>query len=100
MIEKSLEAVERGMNVANKTAQMLETSVDKAKVAADIVENIYEASASQKESMLQISTAIDQISDIVQQNSNMAETSASSSEELSKLAQDLKELVGRFRLDA
>ena len=100
LIEKSLEAVERGMNVANKTAQMLETSVDKAKVAADIVENIYEASASQKESMLQISTAIDQISDIVQQNSNMAETSASSSEELSKLAQDLKELVGRFRLDA
>lgn len=99
LIEKSLEVVERGMKVANKTAEMLETSVNKAKVAADIVENIYEASEKQKESMDQISSAINQIADIVQQNSNMAETSAFSSEELSKLAQDLKELVGRFKLE-
>ena len=99
LIEKSLEAVERGMDVANKTAQMLQASVNKAKAAADIVENIYEASAMQKEAMSQISAAIGQIADIVDQNSNMAETSASSSEELSNLAQDLKELVGRFKLD-
>ncbi len=99
LIEKSLEAVERGMKVANKTAQMLQTSVNKAKVAADIVENIYDASEKQKESMDQISSAINQIADIVQQNSNMAETSAFSSEELSKLAQDLKELVGKFKLE-
>ncbi len=98
MIEKSLEAVERGMRVANETAQMLQKSVNEAKVASDIVENIYEASEKQKESMEQISTAIGQIADIVQQNSNMAETSASSSEELSQLAQDLKDLVGRFKL--
>ena len=98
LIEKSLEAVERGMRVANETAQMLQKSVNEAKVASDIVENIYEASEKQKESMEQISTAIGQIADIVQQNSNMAETSASSSEELSQLAQDLKDLVGRFKL--
>ena len=49
--------------------------------------------------MDQISSAINQIADIVQQNSNMAETSAFSSEELSKLAQDLKELVGKFKLE-
>ena len=48
--------------------------------------------------MEHISTAIGQIADFVQQNSNMAETSASSSEELSQLAQDLKDLVGRFKL--
>ena len=99
LIEKSLEAVERGMSVANKTAQMLQESVNKAKAAAGIVENIYEASARQKESMGQISVAIGQIADIVQQNSDMAETSASSSEELSKLAEDLKELVGKFKLE-
>ena len=98
LIEKSLEAVERGMRVANETAQMLQKSVNEAKVASDIVENIYEASEKQKESMEQISTAIGQIADIVQQNSNMAETSASSSDELSQLAQDLKDLVGRFKL--
>ncbi len=98
LIEKSLEAVERGMKVAKETAQMLQKSVNEAKVASDIVENIYEASEKQKESMEQISTAIGQIANIVQQNSNMAETSASSSEELSQLAQDLKELVGRFKL--
>ncbi len=98
LIEKSLEAVDRGMKVASKTAQMLQTSVDKAKGAADIVENIYEASERQKELLDQISTAIDQIADIVQQNSNMAESSASSSEEMSRLAQDLKDLVGKFKL--
>ena len=99
LIEKSLEAVERGMSIANKTAQMLQESVNKAKAAEVIVENIYEASARQKESMGQISVAIGQIADIVQQNSDMAETSASSSEELSKLAEDLKELVGKFKLE-
>ena len=98
MLFRSLEAVERGMRVANETAQMLQKSVNEAKVASDIVENIYEASEKQKESMEQISTAIGQIADIVQPNSNMAETSASSSEELSQLAQDLKDLVGRFKL--
>ena len=87
------------MDVANKTAQMLQESVNKAKAAVDIVENIYEASAMQKEAMNQISAAIGQIAEIVDQNSNMAETSAASSEELSSLAQDLKELVGKFKLD-
>lgn len=98
LIEKSLNAVEKGIQVANQTAQMLEKSVREAKVAADIVENIYEASTNQKEAMNQISTAIVQISDIVQQNSNMAEISALSSEELSELAQDLKKLVAKFKI--
>lgn len=98
LIEKSLESVNRGIAIANETAQMLEASSKEAGVAADIVEKIYQASEQQKESITQISIAIEQISTIVQQNSSMAETSASSSQELSLLSQDLKDLVAKFQL--
>lgn len=98
LIKKSLEAVERGIKIANETAHMLDISVSEANEVADIVEKIYEASDKQQEAVSQISVGIGQIADIVQENSNMAEISANSSEELSLLSQDLKDLVNNFKL--
>lgn len=98
LIEKSLDAVARGIKIANETAEMLDISVNEANGVAVIVEKIYEASDKQQEAVSQISDGIGQIADVVQETSNMAEISANSSQELSSLSQDLKDLVNNFEL--
>lgn len=98
LIESSLRSVERGATISDETAQALLVAVEGAKIVAETVDQISQASNEQAASIVQVTQGIDQISSVVQTNSATAEESAAASEELSGQAQILKDLVGQFKL--
>lgn len=98
LIEGSIQAVNKGTQLAGETAQSLLQVVDGTAKVAKIVTEITEATTSQSSSMVQVTQGIDQISSVVQTNSATAEESAAASEELSGQAQLLKTLINQFKL--
>lgn len=98
LIEGSIQAVNKGTEIADITASQLLEVVSGAKDIVTTIDNIANASKQQANSVKQVTVGVDQISSVVQTNSATAEESAAASEELSGQAQILKELVNRFRL--
>lgn len=98
LIEGASRAVEKGMTIADETAQSLLTVVEGAQEVAEIVDKISEAAKEQAGSVAEVTQGVDQISSVVQTNSATAEEAAAASEELSGQSQILKSLVGRFKL--
>ncbi|ADL05121.1 methyl-accepting chemotaxis protein [Lacrimispora saccharolytica] len=98
LIENAITAIGKGTKIAGETAEALRQVVEKSNISAVRVAEIAEASASQSDSLTQITTGIDQISAVVQTTSATSEESAATSEELSAQAFHLKSLVERFQL--
>ena len=98
LIEGSMQAVEKGTQIANSTAEQLSQVVSGAQEIVNTIDGIADASQRQADSIKQVTTGVDQISSVVQTNSATAEESAAASEELSGQAQILKSLVSKFRL--
>ena len=98
LIEESIQAVERGIRIANETAQSLDEVVDGVDDVSTTIELITEASEEQASALAQVNQGVDQISSVVQTNSATAEQSAAASEELSEQSQVLKRLVSNFKL--
>ena len=98
LIEGTVQAVEKGTEIANATAESLFAVVESTKGVVSSVDKIASAADQQAESIAQVTQGIDQISSVVQTNSATAEESAAASEELSSQAQVMKGLVGRFTL--
>ncbi len=98
LIESSIEAVEKGTGLVNKTsAGFAEVAATSAEVGK-IVETISAQAQEQAAAVSQISIGIDQVSSVVQMNSATSEESAAASEELSSQAAVLKNQVERFKL--
>lgn len=98
LIGETIEAVENGSQIANRTADSLNKS---AKVTIDVVSLIDEIARSSQEqatAIVQINQGIEQISSVVQTNAATAEESAAASEELSGQSNMLKELISEFKL--
>lgn len=98
LIEGSIQAVERGTNIANETAGSLLKVVTSSQEVFITVDKIAKAADEEACALAQITSGIDQISNVVQTNSATAEESAAASEELSGQSQILKNLVNRFKL--
>ncbi|WP_144362445.1 bacteriohemerythrin [Mediterraneibacter gnavus] len=98
LIEGTIEAVNNGTDIANRTADSLMATVESTKAAVTYVDDISSSAAEQAESIFQVRQGVDQIAGIVQTNSATAEESAAASEELSAQSQTLKNLVGVFNL--
>ncbi|HBD00937.1 MAG TPA: hypothetical protein DC053_18860, partial [Lachnoclostridium sp.] len=98
LIENAITAIGNGTKIAGETAEALRLVVEKSNISSVRVAEIAEASASQSEALLQITTGIDQISAVVQTTSATSEESAATSEELTAQAYNLKSLVGKFQL--
>lgn len=98
LIEGSIQAVEKGTEIANTTASQLIEVVTGSQEIVTTINSIAEASQKQADSIKQITAGVDQITAVIQTNSATAEESAAASEELSGQAQILKELVDRFQL--
>lgn len=98
LIQDTLSAIEKGTDVANRTAKSLAQIVENEKGVSTRVRKIAEAMQRQSAGVNQISTEISQISNVVQVNSATSEESAQASEELSAQAQTLKSAVGKFKL--
>ena len=92
LIEGTVQAVEKGTEIANATAESLFAVVESTKGVVSSVDKIASAADQQAESIAQVTQGIDQISSVVQTNSATAEESAAASEELSS-SQDRKSVV-------
>lgn len=98
LIEASLQEIEKGNRITERTRQSLMKVVDGMDVLASESQKAMNNSRMQAEAMEQIEAGIEQISGVVQNNSATAEESSATSEELSAQAVNINEMVGAFKL--
>ncbi len=98
LIEGSIRKVEAGTKIANETAGALSKIVVDVAKAADLIDSIARASNEQAAAIEQINQGVMQISTVVQSNAATSEESSAASVELSSQADQLKELVGSFKV--
>ena len=98
LIENSIKAVKNGEEIANETAQSLNSVVEGVQEVANIIDKISVASKDQSAAINQVTLGMEQISAVIQTNSATAQQSAAASEELSSQSEILKTLIGQFRL--
>lgn len=98
LIEKSINAVNEGVDMMQKVSEAVDSVMESAGVAVSGMDEVADAVQREAESIVQITQGIDQISSVVQTNSATAEESAAASEELSGQSEMLKNLIGGFQL--
>lgn len=98
LIAGSVAKAKDGATVADKTAESLQGIVNEIAKVTDLVGEIAAASNEQSEGIGQINLGLGQIDQVTQQNTATAEETASASEELSAQAEQLRGMLGRFKL--
>ena len=98
LIETSVKAVEKGMVIAGQTAAQLEDVAENSKIITEEVTNIAETLETQTTEIQQINEGIEQINDVVQTNSATSEECAAASQEMSSEAENLREMIRKFKL--
>ena len=98
LIETSVKAVEKGMVIAGRTATQLEEVADNSKIITEDVTNIAVTLETQASEIKQINEGIEQINDVVQTNSATAEECAAASQEMSNEAENLREMIRKFKV--
>ncbi len=98
LIDASIQAVTRGTEITEQTAQILQRVGISTSSVVDSFEQIERASSNQSISIEQIKEGLSQISAIVQTNAANAEENSATSEEMSAQAITLRHEVEKFRL--
>ncbi len=98
LIEGSVDKVNTGSAIADRTAQALGEIVAGVTKVTDLVSEIAAASNEQAEGISQVNDGLTQIDVVIQQNTANAEEGAASAEELSSQAAQLQQMLQRFRL--
>ena len=98
LIETSVKAVEKGMVIAGQTAAQLEDVAENSKMITEEVTNIAETLETQTTEIQQINGGIEQINDVVQTNSATSEECAAASQEMSSEAENLREMIRKFKV--
>lgn len=97
IIHNAISAVDRGTELADKTAESMNKVVANAQLVVDQISMISEASSIQADALLQVNAGLDQISGVVQTNSATAQQNAAASEELSGQADLLQQLLEDYK---
>jgi len=98
LVKDSINAVDKGRELANNTAKTLLELVNSVNNVTNLISDITTTSREQAESISQLHGGILQISDVVQSNSAIAEESAASSEELTAQSETLNIMIDKFKL--
>ena len=98
LIRSSMNKIEDGLDVAEKTSISLNGIVENINNVANIIEDISVSSLNQAEIANQINEGINQISQVTQTNAEAANSSASISEEMAAQAELLKNIIDEFKL--
>lgn len=98
LIASSLEAVEKGIAIANETAAQLEKVVGDSKGITKDVQTAAEILKTQTASFEQIINGVDHINEVVQTNSATSEECAAASQEMSAQAELLDQEIKGFRV--
>ena len=98
LIETSVKAVEKGMLIAGQTASQLQEVAENSQIITKEVTNIADTLETQATEIKQINDGIEQINDVVQTNSATSEECAASSQEMSSEAENLREMIQKFKI--
>ena len=98
MISEMAQAVQQGSEITDNTRKTMLSIVEDTKEIISSVDSISGASQKQSEEIKDITRNMEQISSVVQMNSATAEESAAASEQLSSQAEEMRKLMGKFRL--
>ncbi|OEU74988.1 MAG: hypothetical protein BA874_00890 [Desulfuromonadales bacterium C00003068] len=98
LIEGSVHKTNNGSQIANQTAESLESIFGGISKVSDLAEEIAAASNEQALGIRQINAGLGQIDQAIQQNTATAEESAAASEELSGQAAELLNMLKHFQL--
>ncbi len=98
LIGKTIEQVDRGNAVTEKTAVGFERIIKELESFAEAAKGNSEMSKTQSEALVQVETGVDQISMVTQQNAAAAEECSAISEEMAARSAELDSLVGHFKL--
>lgn len=98
LIETSVKAVEKGMVIAGQTASQLQEVAENSQIITKEVTNIAETLETQTTEIQQINDGIEQINDVVQTNSATSEECAAASQEMSSEAENLREMIRKFKV--
>lgn len=98
LIESSVRAVEKGMVIADETAQQLENVVANSKLITEEVNGVAEALNEQIAAIGQVDEGVGHINDVVQTNSATSEECAAASQELNSQAETLDDLIRKLQV--
>ncbi|MBE5983509.1 MAG: methyl-accepting chemotaxis protein, partial [Paenibacillaceae bacterium] len=98
LVADTITAVEKGTGVASSTGETLNSILMETRNMVTAIEKSANELQEQSDKVTQVTVGIEQISSVVQSNSATAEESAAASEELSGQAENLRELMSKFRL--
>ncbi len=98
LIKASVDAVGKGVLLAEETAQQLEEIADNSKIITQEVAGIAETFADQTVEIQQINQGIEQINDVVQNNSATSEECAAASQEMNGEADHLRDMIREIKV--
>ena len=97
-MQQGTEQVERGVAVTTNAGTSLEEIIKQAQVVGDMIGQIATAATEQSAATAEVSSSISEINRLATGNSGEAQEVAETCEHLSRVAQEIRELVQRFRL--
>src|SRR6056297_1490214 len=98
LIQDSVDKVERGTELVNKSGEALREIIEGIKQVNNIVSEIAAASEEQRRGIDQINVAVTDMDTMTQQNAALVEQTASASEEMSNQAQELLSMMDNFKI--
>jgi methyl-accepting chemotaxis protein len=97
LIRNTVDAVTRGSQIANETAESLEAVTSKSAEVNRLIESISHSCSEQIDGISLIGEKLTAVATVARRNAATAEESAASSEELSGQARTLDSLMANFR---
>jgi methyl-accepting chemotaxis protein len=98
LINDSVEKIESGNSLVNKSGETMKDIVDSIKRVNDIMSEIAAASNEQSTGIEEVSTAVSQMDEMTQQNAALVEEAAAAAESLQSQADQLSRSVSQFKL--
>jgi methyl-accepting chemotaxis protein len=98
LITTSAQQVEAGVGLVGETGSMLSRIVTGVNEVSELITSIANSSDTQARNMEQVNGAVGEMDRMTQQNAAMVEETTAAARSLATEAQELKQLVSRFRL--
>ncbi|MAA72864.1 MAG: chemotaxis protein [Bermanella sp.] len=98
LIRDSVEKVDNGTDLVNKSGQTLAEIVEAVEKVNTMIKEISSASEEQASGIEQVNKAISQMDEMTQQNAALVEEASAASETMTEQAKNMLELVGFFKV--